>query len=384
MNDTCGGSPCRRRRAGAVVVALALLASACGGGDQASEATAGQDATTSGPASVEEPASSSPTPSRSASPGTAADGEDSTTRTVETSFGVIEVPVDPRRVVALDEYAAMNLLAVGIRPTQVFGAYSSLVSQEILGDGGVPVIEQAEAFDVNFEAIAAEDPDMIVVTAESAFVERVERLTEIAPTAILPYTAPWREVVADTGRLFDRGEQAERIVAALEDVISEVSEVVEASTVGSPPPPSLSILGETFGTVFAVSPESVLSAVVDDAGFERPDAQVQGAPLAGFEAIIPISTELLEEHDADVVAVMSGVYYAEEVILDVPTFASLSAVRAGRSVVVDGDMWFGTHPFAVYWLLQDLRGLAAGEGADGVGDLDDTDARWAEYQALFE
>lgn len=302
--------------------------------------------------------------------------DEPSTRVVETSFGSVELPADPERVIALDEYAAMNLLALGIEPMEVTGSYASLVSQDILASRSVEIVEQGDAFTVNFEAIAAAEPDVIVVTAESAFMASVEPLMEIAPTVILPYTVPWRDVIADTGELFDRQREASQVIDGLETKIDDVAEVVDGD------PFSLSILGDTFDIVFAVSPEAVLSDVVGEVGIERPAAQVDGPSMEGFESIIGVSTELLADHDADVVAVMDGVFYRSATLLDAPTYQALPAVEAGNSVIVDGDMWFGTHPFAIYWILEDLQHLAVGD-RDAVGGLDDADRRWAAYQELI-
>ncbi|MEM1335138.1 MAG: ABC transporter substrate-binding protein, partial [Actinomycetota bacterium] len=240
--------------------------------------------------------------------GDGADDGEVATRVVETSFGPIELPVDPRRVIALDEYAAMNLLAVGIEPIQTIGSYSSIVSQRLLADRGVEVIEQTDSFTINFEAVAAAQPDTIVATVESAFATQADGLQEIAPTVVVPYTAPWREVIGDTGELFDRTDESDRIIAGLEQRFAEVSEIVAEN------PFSLSVLGETFNILFAVSPEAVLSAVIDEVGISRPVAQTEGEPLTGVESVISISTELIGDHDADVVAVMSGVFYDDTVV----------------------------------------------------------------------
>ncbi|MEM7324013.1 MAG: ABC transporter substrate-binding protein [Actinomycetota bacterium] len=306
---------------------------------------------------------------------TAGEDADTGSREVETSFGTVEVPNDPQRVLALDEYAAMSMLAVGIEPMEVVGSYSSLVSQEILTDAGVSV-ERTDTSELNLEAIAGARPDVIVVTAESAFMANFEPLSEIAPTVILPYIAPWRDVLADTGRIFGRDAEAANVTAALETKIAEVDATVEAN------PYSLSILGDTFGIVFAVSQEAVLSAVAGEVGVDRPAAQAEGESMPGIESVIAISTEVIGDHDADVVAVMSGVFYNESTILDTATYQGLSAVQAGNGVVVDGDMWFGTHPFAIYWILEDLESLALGQGADGIGTMDDITERWTGYLEL--
>jgi hypothetical protein len=40
-------------------------------------------------------------------------------------------------------------------------------------------------------------------------------------------------------------------------------------------------------------------------------------------------------------------------------------------------MWFGSHPFAISWILDDLAAIAAG---DPAGARADAPARWAAFQ----
>lgn len=389
MNRSIGGTT-------SIVVSAAVLVAvaACGGGGDGDGDDGGASDTTVSPTSAPtqtaspptsaaeepadataptEPATSTDTSTDTSTAASVADG--ASTRIVETSFGEVELPVDPERVIALDEYAAMNLLAVGIAPMETYTAYSSLVSQDILAERGVELMAQEDSFAVNFEAIAASDPDVIVVTAESAVVESVEPLQDIAPTVIVPYTAPWRDVITDTGNLFDRSDRAAEVISALETKVADTAAAVASN------PYSLSMLGETFGILFAVSPEAVLSAVVDEVGVDRPAAQAEAESMEGFNSVISLSPELVVDHDADVVTVMSGVFYPEDAVQNLPTYQSLPAVQNGRSTVVDGDMWFGTHPFAIYWILEDLAALV--DGVDGIGAIDDADARWAAYRELI-
>lgn len=76
-------------------------------------------------------------------------------------------------------------------------------------------------------------------------------------------------------------------------------------------------------------------------------------------------------------------YDNADTLLDASTFQALPAVTDGRSVVVDGDMWFGTYPFAIYWLLEDLAALHDGDGQDGIGTLDDVEQRWAAFEDVL-
>lgn len=296
-------------------------------------------------------------------------------RSVDTPFGPVEVPANPRRVVALDEYAALNAMALGVQPSLVFTAYQSEVGGLVLADAGIET-QPASAEAVNFEAVAAASPDLIILSSEGAAAPSFEQLSEIAPTVPLPYNVPWREAIETTGEIFGREAESERLLGILEGELSEL----QASVANEPQ--SISILADTYGLVFAASMRSPMSELIDEAGFTRPVAQAEGEPDTTYEAAVMISLENLSDHDADLVVVLSGAYYNAATFTDAPTFAALGAVEDGRSVVVDGDMWFGTYPFAFWWLMQDLSALHAGEGQDGVGAVDDVTARWTAFEEL--
>lgn len=351
------------------LASVAIAATSCGS-ESAGQQTQDSDSSpttelTSTTAVTTSPADSETTPDDAAP----------LTRLVTTPIGDVEVPVTPTRIITLDEYAAMNLLALGIEPMEVAGSYKSLISQDILIERGVTVLGQDDAFTLNLEAIAAAKPDLIVVTAESSFLSQTEALSDIAPTVAIPYPAPWRDVVTATGQIFGKEAEASALISALEAKTAALAVDVEEA------PPSLSILGETFGITFAVSPLAAASALVEEAGFTRPAAQISGEVAVGYEAMIPLSFELIEEHDADIVAVMDAFYYDSLAITDVPTYQQLPAVQDGRDVVIDGDMWFGNHPFAAFWILEDLTAMAAGESQ--MGTPSDGQARWEAFLALL-
>ncbi|MFT3851635.1 MAG: ABC transporter substrate-binding protein [Ilumatobacteraceae bacterium] len=291
-----------------------------------------------------------------------------------TEHGDVEVPIDPQRVVVLDEYAALNALAVGVRPVMVVASFQSDLGGRILAAEGIDLQPGAAETGPNLEMIAAARPDLILYTTEGALEERTKELAAIAPAVSLPYETPWRDVIAMTAAVFGREAQAAPLIGVFERRIHELHDALAES------PTSISILANTLGMPFAVSMAAPLSQVVAEAGFSRPDAQAHGIPDTTYTSAIPISPEVLERHGADVVAVMSGAYYDAEAILGIPTFQALPAVKAGHSVVVDGDMWFGPYPFAIWWLLDDLQAIHDGAGQSGIGTADDVAARWAAFQ----
>ena len=61
------------------------------------------------------------------------------------------------------------------------------------------------------------------------------------------------------------------------------------------------------------------------------------------------------------------------------TAGDLAIVLHSHMPYVEG---FGTYPFAIFWLIEDLTALHAGEGQDAIGTVDDVAARWAAYEEL--
>jgi iron complex transport system substrate-binding protein len=305
--------------------------------------------------------------------GAASDGAVGT-RSVETDLGVVEVPVAPERIVALDEYAGMDLLAVGVVPEIVLGTYQSEVGAQILAEAGAEVVPSEFTTTFNVEQVAGLDPDLIVFTSEANDEANTRALGEVAPTVVVPYEVPWRDIVERTAEIVGRDEEAAAVIAATERRIAEVGDAVgEART--------LAVLGNTPGFgVFSPSQSAPLSQLIDEVGLARPTVE-QGPGDQG--SAIMTSEERLGDHDADLVVVLEGSYYDAASVESVPTFRAMPAVRDGRSFVVDGDMWLGPFPFAVHRVLDDLEVLLGGGGGDGIGTLDDVADRWAAFEATL-
>lgn len=361
----------------ALLVAIVSLAAACGNDDGDSTASPEAAEATSTPTEApEETVTAAP---ETATPDMATpEADDTAMQVVQTSFGEVEVPVNPQRVIALDAIAALMMVSVGLEPLIYADPNGATILQQILGERGIEIFNVGDGmsgFDV--EEVAVRRPDLIILTADEGFEASLGPITEVAPTVILPFRAPWRDLITDTGAVFDRNEEAAAVVAALEGRVAEVSDVVAEN------PTSLSILGQTFGIVLAMSMDSVVSNLAEEVGLDRPVAQAEGEPSPAFPYIIDISAEVLADHDADFIAVLAGIFYDEELFIELPTFDFLQAVQEDRWGMVDGDLWFGTHPFAVYWMLEDFEAIALGEGEAGIGTIDDTGERWAGFLELI-
>ena len=108
--------------------------------------------------------------------------------TVDTKFGQVEITDQPKRIVALGWGDAETVLSLGVEPV---GASDWLA----FGDEGVgPWLEGAYktaptilgTMELDYEQIAALEPDLILDVKSSGDEERYKRLSEIAKTIGVP------------------------------------------------------------------------------------------------------------------------------------------------------------------------------------------------------
>lgn len=142
------------------------------------------------------------------STGDVGDGADGATRTVQTHYGSVDVPVDPQRIVAVSYNTPWQLQAVGAQPVATLD-YSAYIDQFtptqqkfIEGLSTVGVFLQ-----VNREAVVAAAPDLIVGDAYEIDEDMFRELSKIAPTAVYSGTnrSDWRSVSEGVADAVNKG-----------------------------------------------------------------------------------------------------------------------------------------------------------------------------------
>lgn len=299
------------------------------------------------------------------------------TRTITDISGEVTIPVDPDRIVALDELAALNLMSIGIIPDVAFNTWRTVGPRQILEAQGIEIVETTAVFP-ELEEVAALEPDLIVGSMNEGFLSRYPDYASIAPTvhAVMQATPDAEESIVEAyGRYFDRESEAANVQAALDNLAAEVA------AAHADEPMSLSAL-------MAFAPQSLLlhmdgehnfTSLIEAAGFTRPELQTiapeGGSTNGGWTAFAP---ETLPAQDADVIVIAVGAQYPLEGVTDLPLYSSLSAVENGTAVPVDGDIWAGGSAFYEFWALEDLRSIASGDYTGGT--VDDAVARWTAFQ----
>lgn len=275
---------------------------------------------------------------------TTAGGDAAATRSITHFAGVTEVPVDPQRIVTLqDQNALLPLLELGVRP---------VASAGLVGPDGATTFRRTEGFDTsgitpvgaygepNLEAIAAAEPDLIVADELSAS-EVYDELTQIAPTVFVQvFDRPLTDALDDFAAVVGREERAAELragyearVAALRDALGDDLERTSVSLISA---------GDPGSFYQADAGGQAQYTVMRDLGLPRPPAQREGAN----DDFAEFSLEQLPQHDADVVIVVDFTGADPDpgvaTILESTLHANLAATRAGQSHVIDGNRTVGS------------------------------------------
>lgn len=295
-------------RSVAVLLALAVVMTACNGGG-ASNTTATDPGTGTQAVSATDA------------------GAD--TRTVSHDMGETEVPAEPERVVVLDSPHLDTALALGVKPVGAVAVFADEGLPAYLGDRaeGIQVVGTIEEPDL--EAIAALDPDLILsatVRHEGIY----GQLSQIAPTVFTESSGTnWKdgfELVAAALGKEEAGQQALDGYAAHVEQLGEDLNAHQTTT---------AIVRFLPGETRIYGPNTFSGSVLAEVGFQLPDLDYDEYSMAYISAE---QVELLEPADA----IFTTTYGApEESTRSEVTglWGNLPAVQAGCQFDVQDDEW---------------------------------------------
>lgn len=189
----------RTRRALGVALAVGVLAAAgCGGGGDGS------------------PQANDPAPPR--------DRGGAFPVTIEHKYGSTTIEAEPQRVVTVglsdhDVVLALGVVPVGVR--KWYGDYERGVwpwAEKLLGDAEPAVLGSEE---LNFEQIAALNPDVILGLYSGLEDGEYEKLSQIAPTVAqsgehADFGAPWQLMTRVAGQALGKAAEADTLVEEIE------------------------------------------------------------------------------------------------------------------------------------------------------------------------
>ncbi|MBM7458206.1 ABC transporter substrate-binding protein [Rhodococcus coprophilus] len=269
--------------------------------------------------------------------------ETAATRTFEAQNGSIEIPADPQRIVACG-YAAFPLIQSGANLAAVCEwtrEIDSMDDETLAAYEALPkVAPDGAASELNYEAITAAEPDLIIMGVPARVQSQVDmaKLEALAPVVFLGPTNPgdWRDLgeqYADAANVADTyGDSKSQYEARAAEIADKY-----AGTLGSLKFAGLcSTCGTEPGEFFREYKSSYTTNLFDDLGFTFPGEPVDPADVHGEY----VSLEQLPQNlaDADVIVYgleADGSVSAElQEVFDSPLWQNLPAVKAGNLVGV--------------------------------------------------
>ena len=217
--------------------------------------------------------------------------QNSSVKTVTDAVGEIEIPVNPKKVLApnMEDY----LVTLGIKPAAQWSIGTTVHTylQDELKD--VPLI----SWDMPIEDVIEAEPDLILFESEAAIQEGMyEEYKKVAPTYVFKPedTEDWRTQLTVMGELFDKEDAAKTAIEEYEQKAEDAKAQVKKA-IGDE---SAAIIWVTGGQFFVFEGDRYASNVLyKDLGIKMPTyINDLGSSQDVWQAI---SLEALADLDAD-------------------------------------------------------------------------------------
>ena len=256
-------------------------------------------------------------------------GSTSETKQIQHAFGTTEVATTPRRIAVLDYFT--------VAPP----------AENEIDDVGNPRAP-------SLARLAALKPDLILAPKLAIEEDTYGLLSRIAPTVVFDNDGftEWQALTQLCAELMGKEAEAAQLKADYEAKLQQLKSQLDASQIQV----SVAVVNSEQVSVF--SKKTFIGTVLDAAGLSRPPKQMGDADTR----LLPISLELLNEIDGDVLFVIepqsqteiaADVRAALEKIQANPLWNKLSVVQSNQVYEVDA-YWFGMGYIAANLVLDDL------------------------------
>lgn len=303
------------------LAALAVALTGCGG------VAADDAATTTEDARAADEADLAPSPSATSPV------------TVVHRYGETTVTDVPERVVTVGLTDHDAVLALGTAPvgtTEWYGGHPHAVwpwATDALGDAEPDIVGTATELD--YEKIAALEPDLILGLYSALTQEQYDTLAKIAPTVAQPadhvdYGIPWQELTVTVGKVLGQASEARALVADVEARFDELRRQHPEFAGAN------SIIATPYEGTWVYSPDVANARVLTALGFEFP---AELAELVGEDDGATLSPERMDLLDVDALVWLDA--QPGQGPLAEPLYQQLAVHREGREVVVDSATELG-------------------------------------------
>lgn len=253
------------------------------------------------------------------------------TRSITTVFGTYDIPVAPKRVVAIDSRLDLQpALALGL---PVVGYGHSKPGPWVPGTDGL----EFYGSEVNIEQVLAADPDLIICSdydPDSVWWP-ANKLKEIAPVVPTSGDKPWREAFRELADLLGMPGQGEEAFGAYDALIADIrtrhAETLATKTIVSVQP------GD--GPVYLMNGHKMLQPqVLADLGAKTI------APAEGQDYDLEVASEQFGTLLGEVDGIILSTFAPQDIdaVSADPLWQRLPAIAAGATVASNGNINYGS------------------------------------------
>lgn len=262
--------------------------------------------------------------------------------TIEHAFGETAIEEEPQDVVTWGFGSTDAALALGVVPVAIpFQAYGGdedgllpWIADELAELGAEIPTVLPDGTEVPFEAIAAEQPDLILANYSGITEEEYQLLSGIAPTVAYPgeaWATPWREVATTVGVALGREEEAAELVADTEQAVSDAAAEhpeLQGKTVAA--------VWDTAGTFYVYEAADPRVEFLTDLGLEvAPSVSELSTDESTFYSTL--SQERVSELTSDVLLSYASSSEEADAFLAQPYTQTMEQVQSGRHATLVGE-----------------------------------------------
>lgn len=253
--------------------------------------------------------------------------------TITHALGSTTIPSEPKRVVTVGLRDQDTLLALGVKAVGAMDWFQQGTFAKWPWEnwgGTPPTVVSTGGFEVNFERVAAQRPDLILGSYQELSEGDYDKLSKIAPTVAQsakykPYNTPWREETRTLAQSVGRTAVANQKIKAVEDryakVRAEHPEYADQEAM---------VIDPSGGKVFAFSSTDPRGQFLKELGFQS-STRIDKLAKGGFG--LELSDEQLKTIDVDKLFVLIDKNNRNKIV-DNPLYERLAVVGRGDAIEV--------------------------------------------------
>lgn len=284
-----------------------------------------------------------------------------TVRVVDDSGAEVEIPAKPQRIVSTSVALTGTLLAIDAPVVASGGSAPNMTGLDEHGWfeqwAGIAKERNVESVfmnqELNLEAIQAQNPDVIIVSATGgdSHMDHYDQLKEIAPVLVIDYnSSDWRDVTKRVAELLNTREKADKILADFSEKLNDVKSQINVPT----DPVDVAVYADHGGGSMSVGlPTAPQSLILADLGFTVADEGVipeKGRTDFSFTTV----EQALQALRQKTLLLVGTSKEEKDKLMANKTFESLPAVQSGQ-VYELGSPSFKLDYYAALDLVEHVR-----------------------------